>query len=126
MAPDMISQGVRNSASARRCYFLHSLVTFFNEDESIDVESTKAHIERMAQGGITGLVLQGSNSEDPHLTHVERQTIIRTARAYLDHLGYPQVQLVIGCDAASVRETLSYITEAKEAGANFALVLPPS
>lgn len=26
------------------------LVTFFNDDESIDIQSTKAHIQRMAEG----------------------------------------------------------------------------
>ncbi|POR31112.1 Dihydrodipicolinate synthetase family protein [Tolypocladium paradoxum] len=102
------------------------LVTFFHDDESIDIESTKAHIQRMAQGGVTGLVLQGSNGEAPHLTPNERKTIIRTARAHLDQLGFPRVTLIAGCGAPSVRETLSYINGAEEAGADFALVLPPA
>lgn len=102
------------------------LVTFFHEDESIDLESTKAHIERMAKGGVTGLVLQGSNGEAPHLDHEERKTIVSTARSHLDGLGFKQVQLIVGCGAASVRETLSYLSEAKQSGANFGLVLPPA
>lgn len=102
------------------------LVTFFNEDESIDFESTKAHIKRMVEGGVTGLVLQGSNSEAPHLAHDERKTIIRTARATVEKLGFPQTKLIVGSGAPSVRETLAYIAEAKEAGADFSLVLPPS
>ena len=102
------------------------LVTFFHNDESIDIESTKAHIERMAHGGVTGLVLQGSNGEAPHLTHDERKTIVNTARTHLNHLGFTQVKLVVGCGAPSVRETLSYIAEAKEAAADFGLVLPPA
>ncbi|KAK7701520.1 hypothetical protein SLS64_010265 [Diaporthe eres] len=102
------------------------LVTFFNDDESIDIQSTKAHIQRMAEGGVTGLVLQGSNGEAPHVTHDERRTIIQTARTHLNELGIPQVKLIVGCGAPSVRETLSYIAEAKEAGGDFALVLPPA
>lgn len=102
------------------------LVTFFNDDESIDIQSTKAHIQRMAEGGVTGLVLQGSNGEAPHVTHDERRTIVRTARTHLDELGFPHVRLIVGCGAPSVRETLSYIAEAREAGADFALVLPPA
>lgn len=102
------------------------LVTFFHDDESIDIPSTKAHIQRMAEGGVTGLVLQGSNGEAPHVTHDERTTIIRTARTHLDELGFTHVKLIVGCGAPSVRETLAYMTEAKEAGANFALVLPPA
>lgn len=102
------------------------LVTFFNDDESIDIQSTKAHIQRMAEGGVTGLVLQGSNGEAPHVTHDERRTIVQTARTHLNELGFPHVKLIVGCGAPSVRETLSYIAEAKEAGGDFALVLPPA
>ncbi|KAL1863107.1 hypothetical protein Daus18300_008099 [Diaporthe australafricana] len=102
------------------------LVTFFNDDESLDIQSTKAHIQRMAEGGVTGLVLQGSNGEAPHVTHDERRTIVQTARTHLDQLGFPHVKLIVGCGAPSVRETLSYIAEAKGAGADFALVLPPA
>lgn len=102
------------------------LVTFFHDDESIDIESTKSHIQRMAQGGVSGLVLQGSNGEAPHLDHDERKTIIQTARTHLDGLGFTQVKLIVGCGAPSVRETLRYISEAKGAGADFALVLPPA
>ena len=102
------------------------LVVFFNEDESIDIESTKAHIKRIVEGGVTGLVLQGSNGEAPHLTHEERKTVVSEARKHLDQIGAPQIKLIIGCGASSVRETLLYITEAKEAGGDFALVLPPA
>jgi 4-hydroxy-2-oxoglutarate aldolase len=102
------------------------LVTFFNEDESIDFDSLKAHVRRMAEAGVVGLVLQGSNGEAPHLDHHERRLIVRTTREYLNELQFPKVELIVGCSAASVRETLSYVTEAKESGADYALVLPPS
>lgn len=102
------------------------LVVFFNEDESIDIESTKAHIQRIVEGGVTGLVLQGSNGEAPHLTHEERKTIVSVSREHLNKIGASQIKLIIGCGASSVRETLLYINEAKEAGGDFALVLPPA
>lgn len=102
------------------------LVTFFNEDESIDIESCNAHTLRMAAGGVVGLVIQGSNGEAPHLLHDERQLLVRTARATLNDHGYKHIKLIVGCGAASVRETLLYISEAKAAGADYALVLPPA
>jgi 2-keto-3-deoxy-L-rhamnonate aldolase len=102
------------------------LVTFFEEDESLDLKSTLAHAKRMAEGGVTGLVLQGSNGEAPHLDHSERQSLVRAVRDHLDNLGYTELQLIVGCGAPSVRETLSYISEAKASGADFALVLPPA
>lgn len=102
------------------------LVTFFNEDESIDLTSTKQHALRMAQGGVTGLVIQGSNGEAPHLLHDERQELVRAVRTTLDENNYKAITLIVGCGAASVKETLLYISEAKEAGANFGLILPPA
>lgn len=102
------------------------LVTFFADDESLDIKSTLQHAERMAQGGVSGLVLQGSNGEAPHLDHDERKTLVHAVRNHLNKLGFTSLQLIVGCGAASVRETLSYISEAKAAGADFALVLPPA
>ncbi|KAF2008606.1 dihydrodipicolinate synthetase family protein [Aaosphaeria arxii CBS 175.79] len=102
------------------------LVTFFNEDESIDVVATKQHAKRMAEGGVAGLVLQGSNGEAPHLDHGERAQIIRTIRSHLNELRFTKVKLIVGCGAASVRETLTLISEARQAGADYALVLPPA
>lgn len=102
------------------------LVTFFHEDESVDFESTKLHVQRMVSGGVSGLVLQGSNGEAPHLTHAERKLLIRTIRNHLDSLDHPETQLIVGCGGPSVRETLIYISEAKDSGADFVLVLPPA
>ena len=102
------------------------LVTFFKDDESLDFQSILAHATRMAENGISGLVLQGSNGEAPHLNHDERKVLVRTIRDHLSQLGYTGLQLIVGCGAPSVRETLSYISEAKDSGADFALVLPPA
>lgn len=102
------------------------LVTYFREDETLDLETTKKHALRMAAGGVVGLVLQGSNGEAPHLLHDERQSLVHDLRQCLDQSGYSGLKLIVGCGAPSVRESLLHITEAKESGADFALVLPPS
>ncbi|CAI7625554.1 unnamed protein product [Penicillium bialowiezense] len=102
------------------------LVTFFAEDESLDLESTLTHAQRMAGSEVRGLVLMGSNGEAPHLNHSERKSLVRAVRDHLDHLGYTELQLIVGCGAPSVRETLSYTSEAKASGANYALVLTPA
>ena len=43
-------------------------VTFFKEDESLDMDAIKAHALRMAQGGLSGLVIHGSNGEAVHIS----------------------------------------------------------
>ncbi|EEA23470.1 hypothetical protein TMatcc_002340 [Talaromyces marneffei ATCC 18224] len=102
------------------------LVTFFNDDESIDFEATLLHAKRMADSDVAGLVLQGSNGEAPHLDHDERKALVRAVKDHLAKLGYMELQLIVGCGAASVKETVRYISEAKESGADYALVLPPA
>jgi len=102
------------------------LVTFFNDDETLDLKSISAHALRIAQGGVSGLVIQGSNGEAVHLDNDERQTVIRTVRATLDSNGFDKLQLIIGCGAPSKLATVRLTREAKEAGGDFALVLPPS
>lgn len=102
------------------------LVTFFNEDESIDLAATSQHALRMADGKVSGLVIQGSNGEAPHLLHDERQALVRSVRETLNKNNHAGLKLIVGCGAASVRETLLYLSEAKEAGADFGLVLPPA
>ena len=114
------------SPAKPNCGVYTPLVTFFQEDESLDLQSTLSHVKRMAEGGVAGLVLQGSNGEAPHLDHAERKALVRAVRDHLNQLGFPGLQLIVGCGAPSVRETLSYIFESRESGANFALVLPPA
>jgi 4-hydroxy-2-oxoglutarate aldolase len=55
---------------------------------------------------MTGLVIQGSNGEAAHLTHHERSLTVRTVRHALDQAGYPDMPLIVGTGAPSVRETL--------------------
>lgn len=44
----------------------------------------------------------------------------------MSNLGHTELQLIVGCGAASVKEIMKYISEGKESGADYALVLPPA
>lgn len=72
------------------------LVTFFQPDSSLDLEAISAHALRIARGGVSGLVIQGSNGEAVHLDDEERQLIVRTVRQVLDKEGFQHLQLIIG------------------------------
>lgn len=102
------------------------VVAFFHEDETLDLEALEAHITRLAQSGVAGLVIQGSNGEAPHLLHSERQQVISTASAILKKNGRSDAVIIAGCGVQSTRETIQLCNEAKEAGADYALVLTPS
>ncbi|KAF8273370.1 aldolase, partial [Lactarius quietus] len=101
-------------------------VLFFKEDEEIDEEATKAHVLRLAQGHVTGILVQGSNGEAQHLSHEERKRAIRLTRATLDAHGFHHITVIAGTGAQSTRETKQLNIDAKEEGATYALVLTPS
>jgi 4-hydroxy-2-oxoglutarate aldolase len=63
-------------------------------------------VNRLAQSGVTGLVIQGSNGEAVHLTHHERSLTVRTVRSALTDAGFPDFPLIVGTGATSVRETI--------------------
>lgn len=101
-------------------------VLFFKEDEELDEEAIKKHVLRLAQGSVTGILVQGSNGEAQHLSHEERKRAIRLTRTTLDAHGFQHVLVIAGTGAQSTRETKQLNVDAKEAGATHALVLTPS
>ncbi|KAG6900575.1 hypothetical protein C0993_008292 [Termitomyces sp. T159_Od127] len=101
-------------------------VLFFTEDEEFDIPAIKSHVLRLAQGGITGIVVQGSNGEAQHLSHDERKAAIQLTRKTLDDNGFQGVLVIAGTGAQSTRETKKLCVDAKDAGASYALVLTPS
>lgn len=102
------------------------LVNFFNDDDTLDLESIKQHAVRTAKAGVTGLVILGSNGEAMHMDAEERVAIVSTIRKALDAEGLTNFPLIVGCGQQSKRATLATIRDAKQAGGDFALVLPPS
>ncbi|KAF4635967.1 hypothetical protein G7Y89_g2124 [Cudoniella acicularis] len=102
-------------------------VCFFDPvTEDLDTATIASHAVRLAKAGVTGLTTQGSNGEAVHLTHSERQTVTATTRSALTSAGFPNMPIIVGCGAQSVRETVQYCREAYAAGGDYALILPPS
>lgn len=101
---------------------------FFNgETGDIDYDALHKHLERMVKGGMVAIAISGSNGEAKLLeTDDERNKMVKTAREYLDQLGYSHVPLFAGCSAESTRETIRLCKNAAENGANYALILTPN
>ena len=77
---------------------------------------------RVAKAGV-GPLLSGSMGEAHHLTHSERITLIRSARAALDAAGLQEVPIVAGVGAGATREVVQYGKEAAEAGADATIAI---
>ncbi|KAJ3793250.1 aldolase [Lentinula aff. detonsa] len=102
-------------------------VLFFKPgSEDIDEEAYRKHILRLAEGGVTGILVQGSNGEAQHLSHEERSHNIVFVRKTLDEAGFKHVLIIAGTGAQSARETKKLCVQAKESGAGWVLVLTPS
>jgi 4-hydroxy-2-oxoglutarate aldolase len=101
------------------------LPTFFDAQDELDLSTLRNHMLRLAESGIAGYVLMGSNGEAVHLTADERVQVITTAREALAHDKF-HLPLIAGCGDQSTRGTLEHCRNAARAGADYALVLPPS
>ncbi|CAL5874233.1 uncharacterized protein PFLUO_LOCUS8521 [Penicillium psychrofluorescens] len=98
-------------------------VTFFHQDtDTLDLSAQSQYFHYLAQSGLTGLVLMGTNSEAFLLTREERSQLISTARAAVGP-GFP---LMAGVGTHSTKQTLELVQDAATAGANYVLVLPPA
>lgn len=128
------SNGVNGSSTSHRSTPYRMLqtgiyapvMTFFNEDESLDLVSQKKHTVRLAQAGLAGVVTMGSNGEAVHLAPSERIAVTKATREAADEAGYPNFPIIVGATAGSVRGTIDLIKESKEAGGDAVLILAPS
>ncbi|KAF2773925.1 dihydrodipicolinate synthetase-like protein [Teratosphaeria nubilosa] len=102
-------------------------MTFFDkETEDLDIPTIKKHAVRLAQAGLVGLVCMGSNGEAVHLTREEKAAVTRATREALDEAGFKDVAVLAGTSENSIRLAIQATKGAAEAGAEAALILPPS
>jgi len=78
--------------------------------------------EHLAQAGLEGVVVLGSNGEAPLLDERERLDWIATVRQSLP----PPLRLIAGTGVQGTRNTIRLTREAAAAGAEAALVITPS
>ncbi|ODM17607.1 putative 4-hydroxy-2-oxoglutarate aldolase, mitochondrial [Aspergillus cristatus] len=98
-------------------------VTFFDPStDEIDFASQSKYFTYLSTTGLAGLVILGTNSEAFLLTREERSQVISTARQAVG----PDFPLMAGVGAHSTKQVLELARDAKKAGADYALVLPPA
>jgi dihydrodipicolinate synthase/N-acetylneuraminate lyase len=95
--------------------------TFFDEQDELDLMTLRRHIQRLAETGLAGYVVMGTNGEAVHLATEERALVIEAAR---DAAG-EDAPILAGCGEQSTRATIANCQQAARSGANAALVLPP-
>lgn len=96
-------------------------ITFFDPvTDKLCLTEQAQYYRYLATTGLTGLVILGTNAETFLLTRDERRTLLQLARESLPQ-GFP---IIAGVGGHSTAQVLEYISDAHEAGADYALVLP--
>lgn len=103
-------------------------LTFFSTSsrQEIDWDTQTKHLHFLIASGVHGIVLAGTNGEAITLTRTEKAELVRATRKAAQDLGKPDLPISLGTSGTSTRDVLDDCIAAKEAGADFALVLVPS
>jgi 4-hydroxy-2-oxoglutarate aldolase len=99
--------------------YMPALITPFTRGGEIDTKAHTHNLKTLAEAGITGFVIGGSNGEGPYLEPGERHRLVKAARRRKAHL-------MLGIAAESTRMALNQIEEAVAAGADSVLALTPT
>ncbi len=98
-----------------------ALVTPFHPDGSIDFETLSSLVEWQIESGIDGLVPCGSTGEAATLSHAEDGSVVRHVLSVVAG----RVPVIAGTGSNSTREAALRTREAREAGADAALLISP-
>ncbi|KAL4743366.1 hypothetical protein BDV11DRAFT_215426 [Aspergillus similis] len=97
-------------------------ITFFDPTtDDLDIPSQSAYYAYLSTTGLSGIVVLGTNAETFLLTREERKTLLTTARKAVGE-AFP---IMAGVSGHSTKQVLEFIADAKDAGADYALCLPP-
>jgi len=99
--------------------YMPALITPFSRRGEIDAKAHTHNMRTLAETGIKGFVIGGSNGEGPYLEPGERGRLIKAGRRRKTHL-------MCGITAESTRVALRQVSEATDAGADSLLVTTPT
>jgi 4-hydroxy-2-oxoglutarate aldolase len=99
--------------------YMPALITPFTKSGEINTKAHASNLRLLADQGIQGFVIGGSNGEGPYLEPGERFRLVKTARRRKTHL-------MVGIAAETTRTALAQVQEAVDAGADSVLVLTPT
>ena len=97
-----------------------ALVTPFKEDE-VDLDCFEKLCTRQIEAGVAGLVPCGTTGDTPTLTHEEWSSLVSTTV----RVSNGRVPVIAGCGTNATASTVTNIQQAKDLGADAALVVFP-
>lgn len=104
-------------------------LTFFDSSprQEIDWDTQRKHLAFLITSGIHGIVLAGTNGEAVALSRQEKVRLTSLAREVARENGRPDLPITVGTNpSGSTRDVVDDCTAAKEANADYVLVLVPA
>jgi len=98
-------------------------VTPLKPDSTLDLEAVPVLLRFLASRGSHGALLFGTTGEGPSFSPAERETLLRSVRAFRQQV--PGFRLLAGTGTPSLGETIDLTKLAFSLGYNGVVVLPP-
>ena len=97
-----------------------ALTTQFNPDQSLNIEATAGHLERMIRSGIHGVVLLGSVGENTALEYAEKMAVLDALVPVVNG----RIPVLTGVAEYTTQLACRFSRDAKKAGVDGLMVLP--
>jgi 4-hydroxy-tetrahydrodipicolinate synthase len=98
-----------------------AVIVPFAEDDAIDVDALRANVTHLIDGGVHGLVVNGTMGEAGALSDEERGVVIDAVLGVADG----RLPVTVGVSSASTAASRRYAEQAGAAGAHGVMCLPP-
>jgi 1-pyrroline-4-hydroxy-2-carboxylate deaminase len=98
-----------------------AIVTHFDADLNVDHDAVAAEVNRLIAAGIHGILPNGTVGEGGSLSRAERRAVIETAVG----AAAGQVPVCAGVSAATAEQAAEFARDARSAGAESVMSLPP-
>jgi 1-pyrroline-4-hydroxy-2-carboxylate deaminase len=97
-----------------------AVTTAFHHDQSLDLDATLAHIDRLLEAGVHGLIMLGTVGENCSLEYQEKLEVLKAA---VQHVG-GRVPVLTGVAESSTRVACRFAENAQQVGVDGLMVLP--
>jgi dihydrodipicolinate synthase/N-acetylneuraminate lyase len=98
-----------------------AIVTHFDPELDVDHDAVAAQVDRLIEGGIHGIVPNGTVGEGGSLSRQERRAVIETVVG----AAAGRVPVCAGVSASTAEQAATFARDAKSAGADGVMTLPP-
>src|SRR5690554_3926379 len=95
-----------------------AVTTQFKSDQSLDLPATLAHVDKLIDAGISGLVMLGTVGENCSLEYAEKLQVLR---ATVEHVRQ-RVPVLTGVAECSTALACRYAADAQKAGVDGLMV----